>query len=155
MIKHPGFSLVELLVALVVASVGLLGVATLSLQATRYNHDAKLRNQATLLASDMAERIRANPVSAVINYPAAGTGTDNSCDTASPPCTPAQRAEQDVLEWNARVTGQLPVGTWSIVAATPDLIITVNWKEIVSDYNINRGSGGGTADREIIVTVRP
>ena len=154
MIKHTGFSLVELLVALVVASIGLLGVASLSLQATRYNLDAKLRNQATVLASDMADRIRANPAVAITNYPAAGAGTNNNCDTVTTPCSAAQRAAQDVWEWNAEVA-QLPGGSGTIAAAAPDLTVTVQWSEIVGDFNVNQGSAGGTVNRTVTVTVRP
>ena len=52
------------LVALVVLSIGLLGIASLQLSSLRWNHSARFRSQATLLAYDIVDRMRANQVSA-------------------------------------------------------------------------------------------
>ena len=56
-----GFSLVEVLVALIVLSVGMLGIASLYVDSLRAGRTALLRTQAVFLATDMADRIRANP----------------------------------------------------------------------------------------------
>lgn len=56
-----GMSLVEVLVALVVLSIGLLGIAQVLIHGMRTSHAALLRTQAVNLVADMAERIRANP----------------------------------------------------------------------------------------------
>lgn len=164
-VRQWGFTLVEVLVALIVASIGLLGVATLSLQATRYNVDAKLRGQATYLAGDMADRIRANPAGALTNYdfPAAVAGVNSNCDTAAPPCTAAERAAQDVWEWNTLVTQLLPGADWSIEAGLPgadDIQITVRWDEILGDYIVNEELNAadfvaGVAQRNLVLVVRP
>lgn len=58
-----GFSLVEVLVAVLVLSVGLLGLAALQIAGVRANDSARLRTQATLAAYDLADRLRADPVS--------------------------------------------------------------------------------------------
>lgn len=58
-----GFSLVEVLVAVLVLSVGLLGLAALQIAAVRANDSARLRTQATLAAYDLADRLRADPTS--------------------------------------------------------------------------------------------
>ena len=55
-----GFTLIEVLVALVVMSVGLLGLALLQQNAVAFNRDAYLASQATVLAYDIADRIRGN-----------------------------------------------------------------------------------------------
>lgn len=55
-----GFSLVEVLVALVLLSVGLLGLAGLQTRGVRDNHGAYLRTQATLCVKDLVDRMRAN-----------------------------------------------------------------------------------------------
>lgn len=152
-IKRSGFSLVELLVAMVVASIGLLGVATLSLQASRYNFDAKLRHQATMLASDMADRIRSNPVNAIVNYPAAvAAAQNNNCDTTA--CTAAERAEQDVWEWNA-LLAQLPNGAGTIAAAAPQLTITITWAEIAGDFVDEQVSTTTPVTRTASISVLP
>jgi type IV pilus assembly protein PilV len=55
-----GFTLVEALVTLLVLSIGLLGVAAMQLASLRSNHSASLRSQATLLAYEIVDRMRAN-----------------------------------------------------------------------------------------------
>lgn len=59
-----GFTLVEVLVALLILSIGLLGLAGLQAGGLRSNHSAYLRSQAVMLAHDMADRMRSNPVAA-------------------------------------------------------------------------------------------
>src|SRR5690606_3260878 len=55
-----GFSLIEVLVALLVLSVGLLGLAMLQIEGLKHNTDAYYRTQATVLAYDIIDRMRAN-----------------------------------------------------------------------------------------------
>ena len=66
-----GFSLVEVLVAMVVVALGILALAGLLEAATRYSKMGELRSTAVLLANDIADRIRANPVGAAIGAGAA------------------------------------------------------------------------------------
>ncbi len=58
-----GFTLVEVLVTIIIMSIGLLGVAGLQLASMRSNHSAYLRTQATLAAYDLIDRMRADPAS--------------------------------------------------------------------------------------------
>lgn len=62
--KADGFTLIEVLVAIVVLATGLLGLAGLQVWGVRNTNNAYLRSQATLLANDMAERMRANAIGA-------------------------------------------------------------------------------------------
>jgi len=55
-----GFTLVEVLVTVVVISVGLLGIAALQTTSLRSNHESYLRTQATAFADDIIDRIRSN-----------------------------------------------------------------------------------------------
>ena len=59
--KTRGFTMLEVLVALVIMSVGFLGVAALQLTGMRSVNAASYRTQASLMASDIIERMRANP----------------------------------------------------------------------------------------------
>lgn len=59
-VREKGFSLVEVLVALVLLSIGLLGLAGLQTRGVRDNHGAYLRTQATLCVKDLVDRMRAN-----------------------------------------------------------------------------------------------
>lgn len=106
-----GVSLVESLVALAVLSAGLLGVAALQVSGLRANGGAYYRTQATALAADLAERIRANPAAA--RDPAgpfagftAGSGAGGCAPArvcaaelgaAAADCTPAEMASYDLV----------------------------------------------------------
>ena len=75
-----GFSLIEVLVALVVLSIGMLGIAALYVDSLRSGRTAIHRTQAVILVSDMAERIRANPLLAGSLVSTDGTGTMINAD---------------------------------------------------------------------------
>ncbi len=59
--KSKGVSMIEVLVTIVVLSIGLLGMAALQMTGLRSVNSASYRTQATLLISDIAERVRSNP----------------------------------------------------------------------------------------------
>jgi type IV pilus assembly protein PilV len=99
--KRPtaGFTLVEILVTLVVMSIGMLGLSKLQLTSLRYNQNAYQRSMATQLAYDLSNRMRANKagvVSGAYKSPTAQQNTD--CLTLTG-CTPAEMAAHDMYEW--------------------------------------------------------
>lgn len=61
--RETGFSLLEVLIAIVVTSIGLLGLAAMQATGLRNNHSAYHRSQATVLAYDIADRMRSNAIS--------------------------------------------------------------------------------------------
>jgi type IV pilus assembly protein PilV len=94
-----GFTLVEILVALVVLSIGLLGVAALQLMSLRSNHASALRSQATFLAYDIVDRMRANCDAALNgNYDIAYGTTPSGAGVAN----------TDLAAWRANVASTLP-----------------------------------------------
>src|SRR5882672_7296464 len=100
-----GFSMVEAMVALLVLSVGMLGIAGLYVTSLRASGSALLRTQAINLAADMADRIRANPTAGVAYAGAAG---DNGCVGGAVDCTPAALAADDLFRWQAQLATALP-----------------------------------------------
>ena len=76
--RVAGFSLVEVLVAVVLLSIGLLGLAKLQFWGVRHTGSAYFRTQATQIANEMSERLRANPAGV-----AAGAYDLNSSGCAS------------------------------------------------------------------------
>jgi type IV pilus assembly protein PilV len=111
--RSRGFSLIEVLVAVIVLSTGLLGLAGLQVTSLRFNHSAYLRSQATLLAYELADRMRANRPTMVANgynvpnnAVAAGVA---ACRTAAG-CTTAQMATDDIWQWQQALAQLLPNG---------------------------------------------
>lgn len=128
--KHAGFSLVEVLIALVIMSVGMLGIAGLYVESMRAGRTSMFRHHAVTLASDIADRIRANPTAGV-DYE--GPGGNNNCVLGNVDCDAAQMAANDIDLWKAQATAMLPAGTVAITyddnPVPPTYQIVVTWDE--------------------------
>ncbi len=131
--RTAGFTLVESLVAMVVISVGMLGIAAMYVEGLRAGRTSIYRTVAVDLAADMADRIRANPVgqaSYADDAAASGTG----CVNALADLSPATQAACDLFFWQQQVTSLLPGGdaavTFAAGAGGPSAYtITLNWNE--------------------------
>jgi type IV pilus modification protein PilV len=115
--RERGLTLVECLIALVVLSIGLIGMARLMLEGLRNGHGALLRTQAVNLVTDMAERIRANP-SARGAYECAsyaGVPSTHRCAptdaAAGTNCSAVELAEDDLARWLAAASVTLPLAS--------------------------------------------
>ena len=132
-----GFSMVEVLVALVVLAVGMLGIAGLFVMTLKAGGNAINRMQAVNLAQDIADRIRANKTAVVAYAYAGGATVDNNCEgPAAVDCVPALLAANDLNTWKNQITAALTGGTGVIVVTAPAVAgqpatysITVNWIE--------------------------
>jgi type IV pilus assembly protein PilV len=135
---QKGFTMIEVLVALVVLAIGMLGIAALYLNSLQAGRSAIYRTEAVNLAADLADRIRANRT-AIISY--GNVYTDAfaavpACFTTAG-CTPAQLATSDLSRWKADIALQLPNGQGQ-VAVTPAVaagepatyVVTVRWAEV-------------------------
>ena len=126
-----GFSLIEVLMSMLVMSVGLLGVLGLFINGIKTTDAAYLHSQAVVMAHDMADRIRANP-SALDDYSLALDSTlvapGNDC--ASAPCSTIQLAEADLYDWKSQVTTTLPESDVSVVTVSPNTTIMVTWDHL-------------------------
>jgi len=135
--RARGFSIVEAMVALVVMSVGMLGIAGLYVSSLKAGRTAILRTQAVNLASDIADRIRANRIAQT----AYDTAVVAPCSVPGGGATLAQTAARnlaatDTCQWRTTIQAILPQGTGVIafVAGNPagmpnTYIVTVNWQE--------------------------
>lgn len=139
-----GFSLLEVLIALLVLSVGLLGIAGLQTFSLQFNHQSYERTQATLLISDMAERITANPLGGragvydgiLSNVMASSYSGYGGCPANC--ATTSELATYDLFQWKSALENPkvLAQGTGSITrvpdAADVDALIfdiSVQWVE--------------------------
>lgn len=136
--RHPlqqaGFGLVEVMVALVVLAVGMLGIASLFVTTLRASGSAISRMQAVNLAGDLADRIRANRFAR--DAYAVAEPTLKPCIGITSNCSPADMAANDVFLWKQQIDGLLPGTPQSEVVFTPaaadvpdQYTIEVRWKE--------------------------
>lgn len=122
---QKGFSLLEVLISVLVVSIGMLGIAALQANAIRYSHSAELRSIAVVQAANIADRMIANSrgvqngsYNAIVGIPSIV-----SCN----PCTSAQIAQNDTSEWNLANQNLLPNGQGAITRNGDRFIITVRW----------------------------
>lgn len=130
-----GFTLIEVLVALVIFSVGLLGMAALHATAIRLNGESFYRTQASVLAHDLVDRMRANRTEALGSNAYLNAFGDVAADFT--PClvcgSAAAVANNDLNEWKSALSATLPAGTGSVsvvaAGANPVYAIRVRWDE--------------------------
>ena len=119
--SEGGYVLFEALIAVAIAAVGFIGAARMQTLGLAMNNSTQVRQKATLLGYQMADRIRANQagVSArAYDLPSAGA---TACLVSATGCTPTQLAGADVGEWQSEIAVQLPGGTGVVcLDSTPD-----------------------------------
>jgi len=109
--RSRGFSLLEVLIALLIFSFGLMGLAALQSFSVKNNQSSSLRSQATVLAYQIIDNMRAN-------RPAAQTGhyfteyTTTDCETTDP--TGADTADTDLQVWRNNLACSLPGGVGAV-----------------------------------------
>jgi type IV pilus assembly protein PilV len=135
-LKQSGFNLIEVMIALVVVSIGLLGMAILQMTSLQQNQSAYHRSQATLLAYDITDRMRANmdEVDAGSYFAASGALTSDciSYTGSASGCTPAEMAAHDLAEWQASLVNELPEGSGRVCRSDVDANLVVLDAEIAN-----------------------
>lgn len=124
-----GFTLLEILLALLVASVGILGIGMLQVKSLQYTQSGLINTQAAALAWDISERIRLNAgqhlgyeIAADDPYP------PENCVTKS--CSPDEIITSDLHLWRTAIAQALPQGKGEIVVPKPLVVtVTITWQE--------------------------
>ena len=116
--RQSGLGLIEVLVALVLLSIGLLGLAGLQASGMRVGLSSIQRSQAAQLAQDMIERLRANVAGAVAYNLALGD--------AAPAC--ASVAGCELRDWRLRLQA-LPAGTGAVMVSGQQATVIVQWDD--------------------------
>lgn len=130
--QHPqaqrGATLIEVLITMVLLSVGLLGMAGLQALSMQSNHSAYYRSQATFLAYDIGERMRANRSVALaggydVDFPASSSSNTETGDVAS----------KDKGKWLNNLAKTLPGGTGKVERAGSLITIQIRWDDSRGD----------------------
>ena len=105
-----GTTLIEVLISLLILSVGILGMAGLQVVSLRNAQSAEHRTRVNILAADVAERLLANSASAsaLVQEPGAGLLSASCLTTAG--CSEAAMVLHDLAEWGTAVRDGLPAG---------------------------------------------
>lgn len=127
-VRQSGFSLIESLVAAVVLSVGLLGLASLQATSLHFNTSALHRSAATDLAYDITDRMRANR-EAVLDGSYDGQAIAETPPSCAEVTLTGTRAERDLQAWTANLACQLPQGTGAIARDGAVVTVTVQWDD--------------------------
>jgi type IV pilus assembly protein PilV len=116
--KHNqnGVALLEVLIALVVVAVGLIGMALLQVTAMKHAHQGQMHSHSTYLLYDITDRIRANGDGADSgDYDLAfGSNVSASKNCESVECTSAEMADFDLDQWEDHILRVLPGGEGAV-----------------------------------------
>jgi type IV pilus assembly protein PilV len=150
--QSRGFTLLEVMVALLVMSIGLLGIAKMMVLSAQANDSAYMRSQATALAYTMLDAMRSNRQAALVNgYDTAmGVFPGPVVCTVAAPCNSGQQAQNDLSLWGNSLAAELPGGQGSIATVTaPDpttgannvtATVTVQWVDKVAESSFGTPS---------------
>ena len=149
--------MLEVLIALVLITTTLLGATALQLTGLQTNRGGYYRSQASVLAYDIADRIRINSSYALTNASSYQFDTSSlsvpsatSCITGATGCSAADLRARDIREWaehfvdisgigsdGGNYKATLPAGSGSVTASGATYSVQVNWNEI--DWNLTSG----------------
>lgn len=142
--SQRGFTLLETLIALVVLSIGLLGIAKLVTGAVHANDSGYMRGQATQLAHEILDEMRANRPGAQFY---GGTGAFIDCSAGN--CSNQQLAGLDTYNWLAAVKAALPDGKGFIIPSSgvggEAATIIVQWDDSEAQWAFGTAPGSTPA----------
>lgn len=141
--REHGFSLLEVLIALLVLSVGLLGIAGLQTVSLRFNHQSYERTQAVVLVSEIIEKMTSNPVAVrdgIFNAVDTSAGPITGYGTCPTSCTTTELANYDLFRWQSAIQNprNLAQGVGTIQRVFTPMVgtatqhvfnVTVSWVE--------------------------
>jgi type IV pilus assembly protein PilV len=138
--SQAGASLIEVLVSIVIASVGLLGMAGMNAASVRYTKMSQYRATSTQLVSEISERMRANNTGlssyvVVDDFATQGTlpsAPAKTCDVKTTTCSATEMAAADLYQWRQTVRARLPEGSVSVkadAAVANAFDIWISWRD--------------------------
>ena len=134
-----GVALLEVMISVLILAVGLLGLAQLQILTLKYNESAYLRSQASTLAANILDRMRANQL-------ATQAGNYNFALSDTPPVSPSLLADIDIVGWLNNISLFMPAGSSGVVSCADSIntdtiacsegslhTVTISWVEVQDD----------------------
>lgn len=159
-----GFTLIEVMVAVFVLAVGILGLAGMQAVGLKESQNSYFRTQADMLANDMVDRMRANPDAArdisnvyVSDGSAVSVASAGACQMALADCDFSDMASYDIAQWQSLITNSsLPSGKGTLTreAGTNVYTIQVFWDENRDGVNSETCSTASNSDSCIRLIVQ-
>lgn len=143
--KGHGFTLLEFLIALLIVSFGLLGIAAIIANSMKSNQSAYARSQAVILAGDIIDRMRANRIAADGGAASPYTSPYNLAIGATP--SGGGIPQSDLTDWRTALAAAFPSGTGSVDVHTTTKKVTV-----VVQWDDSRGAGGSDTQQFTVET---
>lgn len=137
-----GTTLIEVLVAILVTAIGVMGAAAVQLNAVKFNQTAKFRSTAVFLANDIADRLRANRTAAL------NGDYDIAMDDDAPSGTSIDVV--DLSEWLGELALRMPSGDGEVARDDRRFTITIQWDE--SRLSDTREAGSGNVQSFQFIT---
>jgi len=132
--NNKGFTLLEVMIAVFILAVGLLGLANLQVLSLKNNHSAQYRTSATVIAYDIIDRMRLNRTA---DYSIAITATPSG----------STLKDTDLIAWKTVLSNELPAGDGSVTFSGDTVTVVVQWDD-------SRGSDGNTTQSFTVSTER-
>ncbi|AAY35784.1 type IV pilus modification protein PilV [Pseudomonas syringae] len=147
--RQTGMTLIEVLVSVLILAIGLLGAAAIQLNALKYTDSSAMTSQASFIAYDMMDRIRAN-----VDGNASANGSTNVLATynlpnldAAPAANLNKARDQDLFDFKDNIGNfARESGTGSIVVSDSTLVtITIGWSDNRAAGASNQATGSPAA----------
>lgn len=144
--KTNGFTIIEVLITMVILSIGVLGLGLLQLTAMQNTQGGYLRSQAAILAYDIIDSMRANiPAVSAGNYGLAfnaATPAAADCYGLAANCTTLQMASSDLNRWRTVLATYMPSGNGQVATVdlgggTTQVTVAVVW---IDPYSAESGN---------------
>ncbi|MDJ0882103.1 MAG: type IV pilus modification protein PilV [Gammaproteobacteria bacterium] len=152
--QQSGMGMIESLIALVVISVGLLGIAALQITSMQQTASSHWHSQAVWYSYEISDRISANGAANFNLYDGIDTDNDYSMDCQGGPCTAAQMVTADAQDWGEMID-TLPGGRGVITATGTNLQISVMWEDNSAESNCTNGEPATASQSCYTVTITP
>lgn len=148
--KHQGFTLIEVLISLLIMTLGIVGVLKMQTQSLKSNQRAHFRTQADLLSRDMLARMQANKTEAKNGKYVAGSKPANASNCQTIECSPTQLTQWDLYQWYEQIERQLPSGSATVEnfgVDTNRYLISIRWDDYRTSQTLDTQNCGNESGK--------